>query len=385
MRILYLAHDLDDAAIWRRVAMLEAGGASVSVAGFRRGSGALERPALVLGQTANGRMVARMRSVAALVPQIRARLEASGVETPDLVLARNLEMLALGRSYLRGRAAIPLIYELLDIHRLMIGQGRVARGLRKIEAWLMARCALVLVSSQGFVRHYLERYRQPARAVALVENKPLMLNGPGPATARTAPITPNCITIGWFGILRCQWTLETLDLLTRRHPGRFHIVLRGKPALDVLPKFHETVADNPDMSFEGAYRWPDDLPEIYSACDMAMLIDRYDAGANSDWLLPNRLYEGCLFGAVPISLSDTELGHSLAARGVGLRVTSPEATIDSLAAVTPEALAGLRATLAGLPRETWYADATDCADLVERLRECLPTQDAADPPQKYVA
>ncbi|MES2146149.1 MAG: glycosyl transferase family 1, partial [Pseudomonadota bacterium] len=53
--ILYLAHDLDDSAIWRRVVMLKNGGAEVTPAGFRRGTGPLPGPALVLGATGNGR------------------------------------------------------------------------------------------------------------------------------------------------------------------------------------------------------------------------------------------------------------------------------------------------------------------------------------------
>ena len=62
----YLAHDLDDPAIWRRVEMLRRGGARVRVAGFRRGQGPLPEAATVLGRTANGRMVQRVRAILAL-------------------------------------------------------------------------------------------------------------------------------------------------------------------------------------------------------------------------------------------------------------------------------------------------------------------------------
>ena len=46
----------------------------VTVAGFRRGEGALREPAVVLGTTANGRMVQRVRAILVAWPRIaRAR------------------------------------------------------------------------------------------------------------------------------------------------------------------------------------------------------------------------------------------------------------------------------------------------------------------------
>lgn len=64
LHVTYLAHDLDDPSIWRRVRMLRQGGAQVRVAGFRRGQGALPEPATVLGRTSNGRMIQRVRAIA---------------------------------------------------------------------------------------------------------------------------------------------------------------------------------------------------------------------------------------------------------------------------------------------------------------------------------
>ena len=103
MRVTYLAHDLDDPSVWRRVEMLRRGGATVAVAGFRRGQGALPEAAVVLGRTANGRMVQRVRAVIAALPRIARLVPETSAATgdgqaagPEVVLARNLEMLALG-------------------------------------------------------------------------------------------------------------------------------------------------------------------------------------------------------------------------------------------------------------------------------------------------
>ena len=77
MQVTYLAHDLDDPSCWRRVEMLRRGGATVRIAGFRRGEGALPGPATVLGHTANGRLLQRVRAILAAHRSTREHLDAA--------------------------------------------------------------------------------------------------------------------------------------------------------------------------------------------------------------------------------------------------------------------------------------------------------------------
>ncbi|MGL4237196.1 glycosyltransferase family 2 protein [Tabrizicola sp.] len=363
MRVLYLAHDLDDSAIWRRHEMLRLGGADVTLAGFRRGEGALSGPAVVLGRTRNGRMVSRVLSVLRTMAAPPERLLQG--PAPDVVLARNLEMLVLAVSLRRQFPQARVVYELLDVHRLLLGDGAVSKALRAVEARLLRRTSLVIISSPGFQRGYLEPFRRPVPEVMLVENKPLA----------TAPVPPapvmadGPIRIGWFGILRCAWSLAALDRLTRAAPGRYRVTLRGRPALDVLPDFHEVVSSNADFSYLGPYRWPDDLAQIYAGVDLAWLIDRYEAGGNSDWLLPNRLYEGGLHGAIPLALAGTETADRLRTLGIGVIVERPlaEAVDTALATLDRPSLAPFQEAVRALPRATWEAVPDDCRALVARL------------------
>ena len=71
--------------------MLRRGGAEVGVLGFRRGSGALPEAAAVLGVTHDGRLARRALSVAGMLLRIGDRIDGK----PDIIIARNLEMLAL--------------------------------------------------------------------------------------------------------------------------------------------------------------------------------------------------------------------------------------------------------------------------------------------------
>lgn len=380
-QVLYLAHDLDDAAIWRRVAMLRQGGADVHLAGFRRRLGALPQGlpgrgagrVQDLGRTANGRMAARAISVLRVALATLLHLP-GGVRLPpvrpDAILARNLEMLVLAAVIARRLDGVPVTFELLDIHRMMLGPGRRARLLRHLEGALLRRATLVLLSSPGFISRYLVPYDIPVPALRLVENKPLAFALPAPEQIPARRDGP--IVIGWFGILRCAWSLQSLDALTRAAPGRYRVDLRGRPALDVLPRFHATVAANPDLQFHGAYDWPGDLAAIYAGVDLAWMIDRYDAGGNSDWLLPNRLYEGCLHGAVPLGLAGTQVGFSLKGRGIGLvlPLASRAAAMDLLAGLDAASLTALKAQVQARPRDDWLASDAECRLLVADM--CVP-------------
>src|SRR3546814_9276216 len=84
------------------------------------------------------------------------------------------------------------------------------------------------------------------------------------------------------------------------------------------------------MIYGGEYRNPDDLPEIYGRVHLTWAFDFLDEGSNSDWLLPNRLYEGGYFGSVALASSHTETGKKVRELGLGYTFEPPE--LDSLVA-----------------------------------------------------
>lgn len=371
LRILYLVHDLSDPAVQRRVAMLTAGGAAVTLAGFRRGAVPkhAERPAPIeLGRTGDGRFAQRLASVAAAALSLAKKLR--HVPRPDIIVGRNLEMLALAN---RARAVfgarVPLVYECLDIHRLLLGAGPVGRAMRGAERLFGRDAALLITSSPAFVRDYFDRYGQSGAPVALLPNKVLEL-GPSPVRGAAATLADDGPwRIGWFGALRCRKSLEMLAAFTRRAGGRFEVVLRGRPAYREFADFDGFVAAEPHIRFAGPYRNPDDLAAIYGEVHFCWAADFFEEGLNSAWLLPNRLYEGCRYGAVPIAVEGTETARFLAGRGLGLLLD--DASVDGLEAVLGpidrERYAALRQRVAAHDGSDWVAGIGDCRALVERL------------------
>lgn len=254
----------------------------------------------------------------------------------------------------------------------MLRGDAVGCSMRAAERILLKDTDLVLVSSPGFSREYFADAQPDGPPVHLVENRVVTR---GLADTVASPVRPAAraddrIVLGWFGILRCRASLVCLDAVTRRRPGRFRIMMRGRPALDEIPDVHARVAANPDFDFGGSYAYPDDLPRIYGAVDLASLIDRYDAGRNSAWLLPNRFYESGMVGVPPVALSGTEVAREMARLDIGLFVDSidPGDVARRLAAVTSERLEELRRRQRAVPGSTWQSGPADALRLVARLR-----------------
>jgi succinoglycan biosynthesis protein ExoL len=379
LRVLYFVHDLADPAVRRRVMMLEAGGAAVMLAGFRRMAAIpteLQRlKPIDLGRTADGKFAQRLKAVAVAAMALGRKLK--GVERPDIIIGRNLEMLALAvRARSLFAADIPIVYECLDVHRLLLGENSMSRAMRGAERALGRKASLLMTSSPAFVRDYFRRFDQIDAPVALLENKVLELVEQ-PSSFDVHPALPNegdPWVIGWFGVLRCRKSLELLSEFTRKMEGRFELVLRGRPAYSQFADFDGFVAAEPFMRFEGAYRNPEDLQDIYGAVHFAWAIDFFEEGLNSDWLLPNRLFEGCRYGVVPVAMRQTETGRFLSERHIGLLLgeASPAGLIECLGSMDPDAYARVRGRILAEDRSTWVCDLRDCRALVALLAALGP-------------
>jgi len=367
MKIAYFPWDLCDAAAVRRAQMLRAGGAEVAVAGFRRRDTAPLRlagaPALDLGRTYDGRLAQR----AALVALRCARTGAlrDTVRGADVLLARNLEMLAIAAAARRAYAPdARLVYECLDIHRLMCGDGAASAALRALEAWLLRSCAAVMVSAPAFISEYFDKRHRRLPRMLLVENKVVTGAGRPAAVARRAGPPWR---IGWFGNVRCRKSVELLKAIVTRANGAIEVVIRGRPSTHTLPDLETLLAGTPHMRFLGPYAQPD-LARIYGEVHFAWSLDFTDEGLNSDWLLPNRLYEGSYFNTPSIAERRTAIGGWLADKGAGILVDDPvDDVVRRLCSLTAEEYRQLEQRTHELDPRALAFDDDACRALVATL------------------
>ena len=98
-------------------------------------------------------------------------------------------------------------------------------------------------------------------------------------------------------------------------------------------------------------------------------IDFFEEGLNSSWLLPNRLYEGCRFGAVPIAMKGTETARFLADRHIGLLLDVP--SVENLSTlvgdIDTDTYLERRGKITAQDLGTWICVPDDCRSLVTRL------------------
>jgi hypothetical protein len=371
VKIAYFVPDLTDSAARRRVRMFVRGGAEVAVAGFRRSrlsvAGLDGAPTLDLGRTRDGRLLRRATSAVSAALN-RERL-AQFVRGADVVVARNLEtLLPAARARALSPSKPPLVYECLDIHRLLLSRRGDGRLLRAIENRLWREVDLGLTSSPAFIRNYFLPRAFPA-PIRVIENKVL---APGPderPIPRPRPAAGPPWRIGWFGIIRCRRSFDLLSRLTRAAGGAIEVVLRGKPSMASFVDLERRVAAEPFIHFAGPYRNPEDLPTIYGDVHFAWAVDYFEAGGNSEWLLPNRIYESCAYGAPPIALAGVETGRWLTARGVGLALAEPLADrlAETLGRLDAATYVELAARVAQLPAADVVCGDDECRALVDAL------------------
>ena len=389
MKIGYIVHDLADDAVHRRVRMLQSFG-DVTVLGFRRSDNPVPDIAglvpIDLGRTIDARFGQRVAAVLHAAATMRRWQE--HLRHANILIARQLEVLCLA-AVLRNRVApeAPLVFECLDIHRLMLDEHLVGIALRSLERRLLSSCALLMVSSPAFLANHFARYGAAVPQALLLENKVQADDVPADVVARLprlragGPPPGPPWRIGWFGVIRCRRSLQLLTELATRLPNQIEVVIRGRPKRNVIPDFDALVAATPGCRFLGEYDRHTDLPAIYSDVHFAWAIDFYEAGRNSDWLLPNRLYEGALYGAVPLALAAVETGRWLTAHrcGVCLPDGADRPLADSLwehfRRLDADAYAGMRHALAQVPVAALLDDAAAAARLGATLT-ALPRRSA---------
>ncbi|MEO0881132.1 MAG: hypothetical protein AAFY34_00245 [Pseudomonadota bacterium] len=230
------------------------------------------------------------------------------------------------------RLQTPVIYECLDVHRLLAREDVFGAAMRALEHRLLRRCKALVVSSPAFVReHFLPRYGGHAHT-HLVENRMVdgMHYGERPRRSRISPESEP-LRIGWFGILRCSRSLDLLVALADSLGDKVHIDLRGRVSAREIPDFDARVADRSNISFGGAFKAPEDLSSIYGSVDVVWAGDFMEAGYNSVWLLPNRLYEGGYFGVPAIAPEGTETANWIQSHSGGYEVAEPlHSTLEDL-------------------------------------------------------
>ncbi|MDB5441076.1 MAG: putative glycosyl transferase [Caulobacteraceae bacterium] len=374
--VAFFGHNSDDAAVRRRAVAFQ--NAGIEVVGFmmRR-----EEPAIAptwrnidLGLTSDARYAQRLARI--VTGAITAARHRDLLASADIIYARNLDMLLCADLARRlSGVKTPLVYECLDIHALLTREDAIGRMMRRLEAGLLRRTALVVISSPGFQRDYFAVRHPGLGRFFLAENRLIEGDAFGQRPANPDKPIGRPLRIGWFGNLRCPVSIEVLEAVKDRCGEKVEIVLRGYFTEQTQPLAEARLLSIGKATYGGRYRAPQDLQALYEDVDLVWAGDYFEAGMNSLWLLPNRIYEGGYFGVPAIAPSDAETGRWIAQRQAGF--AAPEPTRDSV----PELIEGLvadpapitaaRAALLRLPISTFVEPRGFIGAVIDAARSAI--------------
>ena len=370
--IAFFGHDASEPTVVKRITALVAEGCLIIGFTFRRKRsdvGPATAPTWTnvdLGFTVDRNYLRRIPRLVIAVLRIFAQRDL--LQRADVLYARNLDQALLACVVRRlARIHVPLVYEVLDIQQVFTNPGLFGRAFRFAERQVLARSTLLVISSPRFYTSYfrpVQRYQGPWY---LLENKV----GPGTYRVTVArPPAPPPWVIGWSGVLRCRRSLSILAEIAARLGHKVRVVLRGRlsPSDISATDLASASARCPNLVFNGPYANPTDLAAIYGGVHFTWAVDYTDAGFNSDWLIPNRIYEGGLHGTVMLARSDTATGDLVRKLELGWTFREPlaDGVVACLEQLNPHAYQAARCRVEAVPWSC-FVDEKDTAGLLARL------------------
>lgn len=368
--IAFFGHDAADAAVRRRVKSFTGDGMRVIGFMMRRRDVSPEWQNVDLGMTRDGAFGQRIKRIFAGARKAAAQRDL--LEQADVIYARNLDMLAC--AFLAKRHTglkTPVIYESLDVHRLLTRGDVVGRIFRGLERALLKRTRALVVSSPGFLKNHFERHYSGDFTAYVVENRLSADSDFGPRPNAVEPLASAVerkLVLGWVGMLRCRRSLDLLCALADAFPDSLEIRLHGIPARTEIPVFEPEIDRRPNMTFFGKFRSPEDLADIYASLDVVWAGDFMEAGYNSLWLLPNRIYEGGYYATPSIAPAGTETAAWIKRNDCGFIIAEPleQSLPDLVGRLLGDRgeIAAFSARLASLPDEFFVQPAGFMRDVI---------------------
>lgn len=301
----------------KRIEILKKNNFDVIVAAFSRNSFKSRAPNYKienLGQISDGKYLSRVYKMLLSLKKLRSIIKESDLIyaiSPDLAIFAFFSSIGLSK---------PMVVDIADIREIQVSNSFFGTLFRFLEKVVINRCQLIVVTSEGFIKDYYEkRLNLNIKNSFLLENKvdhniiidDSLLNEYNKK-----------IRIGYFGVLRDNWTIELLTKLVRKYPHKFEILTAG---INQISEFNINNLNRKIEGFNylGPYKSPDELNDIYSKIDiMAIFYPEKDSSKN--WYeakkicRSNRFYESLYFNKPIIAFSFSQDGYYIERLNIGM-------------------------------------------------------------------
>jgi succinoglycan biosynthesis protein ExoL len=367
MKILFLNPSVNFARFHKRTVALHDLGMETNVLAFQRDPDiwrSFPGGFTLLGNLRHGNYLNRARPLLKSVSRVRSALRMGA----DVLYVFGLDMAILGLLSIRGMKDRPvLVYEVGDIREVLLAENPVGRAVRMIEKRVMRKVDLLVVTSAAYVKGY---YRDMLELEHIryfqLENK-LDRNHMKGLAPRSSPSEGGSLRIGYFGVLRCEYSWNILKSMALREGGRISVYVRGIPRAPATMAEEAQSVERIDMG--GPYISPEDLPDLYQRVDMVWAAG-YHGGKNYRWARRCRFYEACFYRKPLIAQTGTEDGRVVDELGIGCCVDAADTgnAIERISNITGDELETWRKNLARLP-ETLFLYTDDHRKLLEKIRD----------------
>jgi succinoglycan biosynthesis protein ExoL len=362
LRILTVLPVLGQPRDSKRIDMLVSLGFNVSVAAFNRAyhSGRVpSRPTQIIGTISHGKYLQRIGRLITALPKLRRAMRDRDIvyaSSPDMALLAMIAGMFMGKKF---------ILEVGDVREIQTAEGLKGRLVRIVDRVLTNRCSLLVVTAVGFLDNYYRNWLRSNVPAIVVENKlEASLTVARPEAVRGnlpqgRPFIDRPLRIGYFGLLRCQWTWDVLKAFALKHPKDVQIVMAGYPMepADIA----EQAKSIPNVIYSGEYKSPNDLPRLYGGVDIVWACYKFIGPRdwNLKWARPNRFYESCYFGRPLISRLGSSDSKEVDRLKIGFNIQTHEISevVTELESITAEMVEQWRSNSLKLPNSLFiYTD-----------------------------
>jgi succinoglycan biosynthesis protein ExoL len=317
-----------------------------------------------LGTVESGNYLSRLPKLMRAMLRVRA-CERRQSKSPSLIYAFGLDMAVVGAYALQR--SIPLVYEIGDVQNPLPHRTLTSMIFGKVEAKIIARCRMLVVTSAGFASDYFSLVAPgSARKTLVIENKlarDVAVQYPRPSRPQV-PTKP--IRIGYIGAFKYENCLRPLLDAVAQRSGDFELHCHGDGELKSQISMYASRHDN--IFYHGSFASNRDLQRIYQSVHVSYVV--YDTSdPNVRMALPNKLYDGPYFGVPLVVAENTLLAARVRQYGIGLAVDpqSRDFAAHLLDALTVERIAELSAATLRLGSP----HLVECyEDIVPTLKEC---------------
>ena len=361
----------------KRIAMLQAAGFSVEVVTFQRNhhKGRIpDCPITLLGRINNGQYFRRIILMIFTIPLMRRAIRrnhllyASG---PDMALLAIIANVGLGR---------PIVFEVGDIRKIQVSSGALGTLVRLVDRVVAKFSKLLVVTAKDFVDGYYRKRLNIKTPAIVLENKLENQELDFEQNKSLSPVRIKPLKIGYFGVLRCDWSWKVLEKLALSEPNNIKIIIAGHilEPTDLI----ERAAKLLNVEFRGEYRSPQDLSSLYSDLDFVWACypppENKNKNKNKNWrwaqmiCRSNRFYESCYFKKPIISVAGSGDAKEVERYGIGEVVSDQaiDSMITTLTKITQEKLLRWDESLSKLPKSV-YEYTTEIDDLGNAIRKII--------------